>query len=327
VWGEVVRLEINANEGFERSVDLDMDDGTIYELDNGTFPLELDHAYINSGVYDIKMTCTNPGNNVKTCNRRLNMYCELAPPESLPTPTPTPPGAWLKVKDTSYNNNLGLYSAIPEGAVAFDVSDTGQCNAAEPSSIACFNIGSAGVVSAEGPTDLGYRVSDPDWLYEDESYSLNKLLNPSTFIEYAIARKDMVVVAISPIVSDSLRDSLITTPLAEPNFTGHQGRRYSTRVKVNAGAPDSARFFFVMHSTTSKNDGYEILYSVNLAIFSVRKVVQGTATTLINANSSLPTSSVEHLFEVDFSSAGGSPDGGCRSGGCGGAGVRRRSGP
>lgn len=176
---------------------LEYDDGTTD--DPATSPAT--HTYANAGVYDIKLTCTNPATSeTESCTRRMHSYC--GDPVGFPTPTATPtptPGAWFKVKDSSVHKRGTLTNQLPATPVAFDSDDTGTCSETQ-GDIACFNIGQSGVVLAQGSMNFGsHPASDRDWTREDSSYTLNNLLTPDTFIEYAKARKSVnTVTALTP---------------------------------------------------------------------------------------------------------------------------------
>lgn len=188
-------LNIDANDGFDRFVEIDLGDGKPVQNPAGPFPYELNYPYVNAGVYDIKLTCRNAGGNSKTCNRRLNVYCEGTDPLALPTPTPTPPASWTKIKDGSYHSKLSIGNIVPADAEPYDLTDTGLCDPAAPGSIGCFIIGKGGAVSAKGIVDIGNRLSYPDWLRADSTYSLNSILTPAGFLEYAQARKEMHIMS------------------------------------------------------------------------------------------------------------------------------------
>lgn len=185
-----ILFDVEANDGFDANVTIDFDDGNGPQPLAGPYPAQTQTLLNNAGVYDVTLSCSNNGNHTKTCTRRLNVYCD--DPTALPTPTPTPPGAWIKVKDTSFHSKDAFNNPVPAGAVAFDNTDTGVCDDTNPTSIECFNIGEAGNVTVSNTTsEFGTAVSDREWLTQDSGYATNNLINPSTFIEYARARKDV----------------------------------------------------------------------------------------------------------------------------------------
>lgn len=185
-----ILADVEANDGFDHNVTIDWDDGNGPQPLGGPFPEQTQTLLNNAGVYDVTLRCNNPGNQQKSCTRRLNVYCD--DPAALPTPTPTPPGAWIKVKETSFHSKDAFNNPVPSGAVAYDTSDTGICDDANPTSIECFNIGEAGNVTVSNNTAVfGTAISDREWLTQDSGYATNNLINPATFIEYARARKDV----------------------------------------------------------------------------------------------------------------------------------------
>lgn len=200
-----VEIEASANEGFENNVTIDFDDGTTQPLPE-PFPQSLNHVFSNAGVYDVKLTCNNNGHNTKTCTRRVNVYCEGTDPESMPTPTPTPPDAWFKLKDSTLHTKSSLNNPAPTNAVAYDETDVGSCSASE-SDRSCVSSGKAGAVIVEGSADYGARLSSPAWLLRDSSYTRNVTLNPNTFIEYVRARKE--VETLNTVTSESIQVNTI----------------------------------------------------------------------------------------------------------------------
>ena len=189
--GDAVSINVDANDGFDRRVSIDYDDGTTENLAE-PYPSSNSHTFTNAGTYDIQLSCTNNGGNGKTCTRRLNVYC--AGTGVLLTPTPTPPPSWSKFKDTSLTIQTAISNTAPSGAIAYDASDTGVCDRSNPTSIECISSGQAGATTVHGATsDFGVRLSDRQWLRTDASYASNELLTPDSFIEYARARKDVVV--------------------------------------------------------------------------------------------------------------------------------------
>jgi PKD domain len=187
---ETVNITVEANDGFDADVEINYDDGTT-EVLNAPYPSAQTHTFTNAGVYDVTLTCQNPGNNTKTCTRRTNAYCERTDPENLPTPTPTPPGAWMRYSDTSIYTRAGFGNPAPTGAVPFDNTDTLSCDRNDPTDLACVISGEAGVVTVKGTAQTGSRLSDRQWLREDSGYTMNTTLEPSSFIEYARARKEV----------------------------------------------------------------------------------------------------------------------------------------
>lgn len=187
---ETVTMDVEANDGFDVDVQIDYDDGTNDTL-TGPYAQDITHSFTDAGTYDVTLTCQNNGNNTKTCTRHLNVYCEGTDPENLPTPTPTPPGAWMKMSNTSIQTRSALANPAPTGAVAYDATDILSCDAGAPDSRACVVSGKAGVVISHGTASYGTRLSEPQWLREDSSYTTNTTFEPDTFIEYARARKDV----------------------------------------------------------------------------------------------------------------------------------------
>lgn len=186
---QTVNIDVQANDGFDREVNIDFDDGTDQAV-GGPYPARVNYTFNNAGVYDVNLTCRNNGNNEKTCTRRVNVYCDGTDPENLPTATPTPPLAWSKWKDSTLYTKTSLANPAPGAAAAYDSSDNGVC-VRNTQSVACVSSGQAGVVTTKGSATYGTRLSDREWLRADSSYTMNTIMNPDTFIEYARARKEI----------------------------------------------------------------------------------------------------------------------------------------
>lgn len=188
--GDTVIFSVDANDGFDRRVSMDYDDESS-EFLSDPYPAVNTHTFTNAGTYDVTLSCSNPAENGKTCTRRLNVYC--AGTGVLLTPTPTPPPSWTKFKDTSVTIQTAITNTAPSGALAYDSSDTGVCDRANPTSVECISSGQGGMTTVHGASsNFGVRLSDRQWLRTDPSYASNELITPDSFIEYARARKDVV---------------------------------------------------------------------------------------------------------------------------------------
>lgn len=102
---------------------------------------------------------------------------------------------WFKTKDASYHELGALSNDIPSGATAYNASDTGLCDAGDPSSLACHGINYPGLLTAEGAISLGDGT--PNWLlweYGDVGYSYTPEYTPDSYIQYLLSRSDVVTI-------------------------------------------------------------------------------------------------------------------------------------
>ena len=204
-------ITINTPPGFG-NVTIDYDDGTSDSLTDVNETTQVNHAYTNSGVYDVSLTCTtNGGGAERSCTRRLTSYCTGTDIEALPTATPTPtptPGPWFKVQDSSFHIRTYVTSYAPSDATPYDSSDIGRCSATNPNPFACFSSGESGAVSIQSSLgEFGAEVSTKGWLRKDGNYVLNSLMTPASFLEYVKARKDYKV--ITSLASDQIESNRI----------------------------------------------------------------------------------------------------------------------
>ncbi len=108
---------------------------------------------------------------------------------------PNTSNAWLKTKDTSYNDKAALSNPIPTNAAAYDVSDTGPCSN-PANSYNCHTINLSGLLSVKGNISLGNGVANyPRWSYGNAAYNYTGEFTPDTFIQYMRARKETVTIS------------------------------------------------------------------------------------------------------------------------------------
>ena len=132
-------------------------------------------------------------------------------PTSTPTMTPTPtqaPGAWIKLKDSSFNSTNSLTSKIPYVPAPFDSYD-------DDDQSPYFIIGSSGLVGAP-VINLGLNASaktgNPEWKATNLNTSYK--MTPALFYSYIKARKEYKKInSLNEITADGIYYYQGTNPL------------------------------------------------------------------------------------------------------------------
>lgn len=200
-----------------------------YSLDPDLNPCQSTIDSTDDGICNVSYSCYNPTNFEST---RCELDVTILKPTN--TPTPTPQGPWIKLKDACYQTTAKIKNPVPAIRLPFEIN-----NVADPEDSPADQYlirGKGGVVISEKNISFAEdtQASAKDW--QIKNYDISFLNSKSSYLSYAKARKQIISL---PTLSGDLSD-----------ITGPGLYYYGSDLTITAADPPSNFVLIVDGSVT-----------------------------------------------------------------------------